>query len=223
MFYDILEEKNAFLGCKNKELKQAKNWDFPKGLVHRFGPKLPIFPSVYFLGNIGQDNVFYDILEGKSAFLCYKNKEVKKSKNWFWSKVGHFSIVFFLGNLGQENVFDDILQRKSAILGYKNKKLKKSKNWVFSKGVSPWFWSIIGHFCFVFFLRQSRPENVFYDILEKKYAFLCSENKELEQAKNFDFSKGVCTRIWSKIGHFSILFCLGYLGQENVFYDILEQ
>ena len=48
MIYDILERKNAFLGYKNKELKQAKNWDFPKGLVHGFGPILAIFPSLFF-------------------------------------------------------------------------------------------------------------------------------------------------------------------------------
>ena len=35
-----------------------------------------------FLGNLGQENVFYDILERKKkAFLGYKNKELKKSKN----------------------------------------------------------------------------------------------------------------------------------------------
>ena len=32
-------------------------------------------------GNIGQDNVFYDILERKNIFLAYKNKKLKKSKN----------------------------------------------------------------------------------------------------------------------------------------------
>ena len=50
-----------------------------------------------------------------------------------------------LGILGQENVFHDILEGKNAFLGYKNKKFKNSKNWDFSKGVSPWFWSKIGH------------------------------------------------------------------------------
>ena len=37
-----------------------------------FGPKVAIFPT-FFLGDIGQANVFYDILEGKNAFLGYKN------------------------------------------------------------------------------------------------------------------------------------------------------
>ena len=36
----------------------------------------------FFLGNIGQENVFYDILERKNVFLGYKNKKFKKSKNW---------------------------------------------------------------------------------------------------------------------------------------------
>ena len=44
------------------------------------GQKMAIFPT-FFLDNIGQENVFYDILEGKNAFLGYKKKKFKKSKN----------------------------------------------------------------------------------------------------------------------------------------------
>ena len=60
---------------------------------------------MFFLGNIGQENVFYDNLERKNAVLGYKNKKFKKSKNghfskgvnpWFWSKKGLFSNFFFL-------------------------------------------------------------------------------------------------------------------------------
>ena len=36
---------------------------------------------LFFLGNIGQKNVFYDILEQKNAFLGYKEKKFKKWKN----------------------------------------------------------------------------------------------------------------------------------------------
>ena len=45
---------------------------------------MAIFPT-FFLGNIGQENVFYDILERKHTFLGYKNKKSKKSKNWLFS------------------------------------------------------------------------------------------------------------------------------------------
>ena len=38
--------------------------------------KLPFFQH-FFLGNIGKENVFSDILEQKNAFLSYKNKDFK--------------------------------------------------------------------------------------------------------------------------------------------------
>ena len=130
------------------------------------------FFNLFFCDNIGQENVFYDILERKNVFLRYKNNNFKKSKNWhfskgvnpwFWSKNGHFSNFFFLGNIGQENVFYDILERKNAFLGYKNKKFKKWKNCHFSKGVSPWFWSKIGHFS-IFFLKVIKARKIRFTI-----------------------------------------------------------
>ena len=42
--------------------------------------------ELYFLGNIAQQNVFYNFLKGKNACLRYKNKKFKKSKNWHFSK-----------------------------------------------------------------------------------------------------------------------------------------
>ena len=42
--------------------------------------KWPFF-AAFFLGIIGQENVCYDILERKNAFLGYKKKKFKKSKN----------------------------------------------------------------------------------------------------------------------------------------------
>ena len=42
--------------------------------------KWPFF-ELFFLANIGQENVFYDILERKNVFLGYKNNKSKKSKN----------------------------------------------------------------------------------------------------------------------------------------------
>ena len=39
-----------------------------------------------FFCNLGQEDVFYTILERKNAFLGYKNKKVTKSKNWDFSK-----------------------------------------------------------------------------------------------------------------------------------------
>ena len=136
VFYDILKRKNAFLGYKNKKFKKSKIWHFSKGVIPWFWSKNGHFSNLFFLRNIDQENVFYDIPEQKNAFLGYKNKKFRKSTNWhfsqgvnpwFWFKNGHFSNFFFLRIIDQKNVFYDILERKNASLGYKNKKFKKSK------------------------------------------------------------------------------------------------
>ena len=60
--------------------------------------------STFFLGNIGQENIFYDILDRKNAFLGYENKKFQNSKYWHFSKEvnlwflsqnGYFSNFFF--------------------------------------------------------------------------------------------------------------------------------
>ena len=120
--------------------------------------------------------------------------------------------LFFLGNIDQENVFYDILERKNPFLDYKLKKFKKSKNWHFSKGVSPWFWSKNSHFSNYFFLGNIDQQTVFYDILERKNAFLGYKNKKFKKSKNWHFSKGVNPWFWSKNGHFGNLFFSGNIG-----------
>ena len=75
------------------------------------------FFHVFMLGNIDQENVLHDILEGKTAFLDYVLVQ-----NW------PFLHVFLLRNIGEENVFHNILEEKTAFLCYKNRKLKKLKN-----------------------------------------------------------------------------------------------
>ena len=126
---------------------------------------MAIFPT-FFLGNKGHENVFYDILERKNAFLDCKKNKFKKSKNWhffkgvkpwFWSKNGPFSNFFFFGNISHENFFYDILERKNHFLGDKNKKLKKSKNCHYSKGVNQWFLYKKWPFFQLCFARQYRP------------------------------------------------------------------
>ena len=119
------------------------------------------FFELFFKGNIGQENVFYGILEQKKAFLGYKKKKLKKTKSWhfskgvnqlFRSKNGYFSIIFFR-QYERGNTLSWYSRTEKAFLGLKKKKFKKSKNWHFSKGVNPWFWSKNGHFS-NFFLKS---------------------------------------------------------------------
>ena len=46
-----------------------------------------LFFQLLFLRNIGRENVFYDILERKNAFLSYKNKKFKSRKIDIFSKL----------------------------------------------------------------------------------------------------------------------------------------
>ena len=58
VFYDILEQKKAFLGYKKKKFKQSKNWHFPKGLTRGFASKMVIFPTSFFLAKLGRKMSF---------------------------------------------------------------------------------------------------------------------------------------------------------------------
>ena len=117
-----------------------------------------------FLGKIGQENVFCDILQRKNSFLGYKNKKLKKSKNWhffkvvnpwFWSKNGYFSKPFFL----------QYRPRKCLVRYFTTKKLfsrlKKTKSWksrkidIFPKALTHGFGPKMV-FSFNFFFRQYR-------------------------------------------------------------------
>ena len=136
-FYDILKRKKGLSRLKKQDIKKRRKIPiYPKALTHGFGPKKTIFQT-FFLGHIGQENVFYDILERKHAFLGYKKKQVQKvekftcfqrSEPMVLVQKWQFLQLFLLGNIGRENVFYVILKRKNSFLGYKNKKFKKSTN-----------------------------------------------------------------------------------------------
>ena len=114
--------------------------------------------------------------------------------------------LFFFGTICEENVFYDILEWKNTFLGYKNKKFIKWKNWEFPKGVNPWFWSKNGHFSNFIFLLNIGQKNIFYDIVERKNAFLGYKHKKIKRWKNWHFSRVVNSWLWSKNGHFSNFF-----------------
>ena len=103
-FDDILERKNAFLGYKYNKLKKSKNYHFSKRVNPRFWSKTDHFCNFIFLGNIGQENVFYDILERKKTILGYKKRSSKTRKiaiilkeltHGFCSKLAIFPTSFF--------------------------------------------------------------------------------------------------------------------------------
>ena len=135
IFYN---KKMNFQAIKKRSSKGRKIEITPKGLTDGFGPKMAIF-SPFFLGNIGQEIVFYNIQEQKNNFLGCKNKKFKKWKTKLYN--GHFS-SFFLGNIGQGNVFYDIQ----------------------THGFGP----KMAIFQSLFFLSNIGQQSVFYNILRQK-------------------------------------------------------
>ena len=106
--------------------------------------KWPFF-ELFFLTNIGQENVFYDILERKNGFLGYKNKKLKKSKNclffkdvnpWFWSKNGHFSSFLFQPIQARKMSFTIFQNEKTALQAIKTRSSNSRKIDIFEKGLS---------------------------------------------------------------------------------------
>ena len=100
----------------------------PHGFFQKKGP----FSNFFFLGNIGQENVFYEILERTNAFLGYKNKKSGKI-NIFSKGLTHsfgpkmvIFLTFFLRNIGQKECLLQYSRTKNAFLGCKNSKFKKS-------------------------------------------------------------------------------------------------
>ena len=134
------------------------------------------FFQLLFLGKIGQENVFYDTVERKNAFLCYKNNKFKKSKNWhfskgvnplFWSKNGHFSNFFFR----QYRPGKGLLQywrTKKRLSRLQKQDLQKVEKLTFLQTGQPRVLVQKMALFRLFFLGNIGQENVFYDIFLKK-------------------------------------------------------
>ena len=112
----------------------------------------------------------------------------------------------FLGNIGLENLFYDILERKNAFLGNKIRSSKSPKLDIFPKGLTHGFWSKNGHFSDFFFLRNIGQEDVFYDILERRNAFLGYKTRNLKSPKIGIFSKGLTHSFGPKMAIFPTFF-----------------
>ena len=101
-----------------------------------------------------------DILEQKNAFLGYKYKKFKKSKNchfskgvnpWFWSKNGHFSNFFFYAIYTTKMYSMIFYNEKTPLEAKKTRSSKISKINIFPKGLTYGFgpkMAIFLTFCF---------------------------------------------------------------------------
>ena len=137
----LQKEETPFKGIKTRSLKSRKIYIFPKGLTHCFGPKMAIC-QLFVLGNVRHEIVFYDIVERKNAFLGYKSKKSKKSKNlhyskrvnpWVWSKNGYIMNFFFWSIQARKMSFMMSQNEKTPFQAIKTRSLKGRKIDIFPK------------------------------------------------------------------------------------------
>ena len=125
-----------------------------------FVEKWPFF-QFFFLGNIGKENDFYDILERKNAFLDYKNQKFKKTKNSHFSKKPmvlvqkwqFFQLFFFRKYRPRKCLLRYSSSKKTPFYAIKNSKSRKPH--IFPNGLTH---GLVQKWPFVqlFFFRQLR-------------------------------------------------------------------
>ena len=176
----------------------SKNCHFCKGVNSWFLYKNGHFSNFFFLGKIGHENVFYNILEGKNTFEGYKNKKFKKLKNcyfskgvnpWFWSKNGHFFNCFFFR---QYRPGKCLLQysrpKKTPFQAIKTRSLKSRKIAIIRRGLTHGFVAKIAIFQ-LFFLGIVGQKNVFYDFQNEKTPFQAIKSRSSKSRKIAIFPK----------------------------------
>ena len=136
-------QKKPFQAIKRRTSNRRKIDIFPKGLTHGFGPKMAIFPTV-FLGNIGQQNVFYDILERKKApFQTIKTRSSKTRKidifpkgltHGFGPKMAIFPTFFFQAIQARKMSFMVFQNKKTPFQAIKTRSPKLEKLTCFLRG-----------------------------------------------------------------------------------------
>ena len=134
------------------------------------------FFKLYFSGNIGQETVFYEILERKNAILGYKNKKFKKSKNrhyskgvnsCLWYKNGHFSNFIFQAIYARKMSFTIFQNETKPFQALKTRSSKSHKIYIFPKGCAHAFGPKMPFFQLFFFQA----------ILVRKMSFKIFQNK----------------------------------------------
>ena len=169
--------KKPFLGYKKKNFKKSKKLHFSKGVNSWFRSKNNHFSKLFFFGNIGQENVFDDILEIKNPFQNIKTRSSKSRKidifpkgltHGFGPKMAIFPNSFFQAIQPRKMSFTIFQNIKKPFYAIKKRSSKSRKIDLFPKGLTYGFGPKMAIFPNVFFSGNIGQENVFNQILEQK-------------------------------------------------------
>ena len=150
------------------------------------------FFRLFFLGNIDQKMSFTIFQNEKMPFQAMKRRSSKSRKidiflkgltHGFGPKMAIFLTLFFKAIQTRKCLLRYSRMKKRPFQAIKTRSSKSRKIDVIPKGLTYGIGPKMEIFP-TFFFRQYRPENVFYDILERKNTFLGYENKKFKKSKN---------------------------------------
>ena len=210
-------QKKPFQAIKRRSSNSRKIDIFPKGLTHGFGPKMAIFPTA-FLGNIGQQNVFYDNLERKKTpFQAIKtrNSKTQKIDMVLVQKWPIFQLSFFSQYTPEKCLFTIFQNQTTPFQATKTRISNSRKNDIFPNGLTHAFGPKMAIFP-TFFLGNIGQENVFYDILEAKNTFQAIKTQSSKSRKIDIIPKGLTHGFGPKMAFFQTFFFRHYRPRKCV-------
>ena len=191
-FMIFQNDKTPFQAIKTRSPKSRKIDIFPKALTHGFGPKMAIF-RIFFLGNLGQENVFTIFQNEKMPFYAIKTTSSKSRKTDIFSKGVNlwirskkkaiFPTFFFQGNQARKMIFTIFQKEKTPFQAIKTRSSKSQIIDIFPKELTHCFGPKMAIFP-TFFLGKFGKEKVYYDIPEQKNASQIYKNTKLKTSKN---------------------------------------
>ena len=153
------------------------------------------YSNFFFLGNIDQENVFYDILERKNAFLGYKNKKFKKSKNCifpkglthgFARKMAIIPNFFFLAIQARKMSFTIFQTEKKPFQAIKARSSNRRKLDIFPKGLTCGVAPKMALFP-IFFFTQDRPGKCLLRYSRTKKRLSRPRKQEVQKVEKLTF------------------------------------
>ena len=170
------------------------------------------FLHVFFLGNIGQENVFFDIQERKKASLGYKNKKFKKSKKFTFFQRGQPMVLvqkwplfkFFYQPIRARKMSFMIFQnKKTTFQAIKTRSSKSQKIDIFPKGLTNGFGPKMAIFAPFFFLGNTFHDNVLMIFWNEKMPLQAIETRRSKRREIHIFPKGLTHDFGPKVAFFS--------------------
>ena len=189
IFYN---ERTPFQAIKTKGSKSRKTDIFPNGLTHGLGPKMAIFPKIYFKTIYARKMSLTIFQNKKKTCQAIKTRSSKSRKidiypkgltHGFGPKMAIFPNSFFQALQARKMSFTIFYNKKKPFQAIKTRSSKCQKIDIFPKGLTHGFGSKMAIFP-NFFFRQFRPRKCLLRYLQRKNSFLRYKNKKLKKSKN---------------------------------------